>query len=80
LKRVRCQQRKSKKPSEDGFFVGALFGRVGQKTGLGKLQIVVFGEIHEKVPGHWLIASQVGVDHHALDTTQRLRDAPRGIT
>lgn len=32
------------------------------------LQVVVFGKTHEKVPSHGLIATQVGVNHHTLDT------------
>ena len=54
-------------------------GRVGQQAGFSDLQVVVFGEIEHKLPGHGLVRFELAVDHHAFDAAHGGRNAPGGV-
>jgi hypothetical protein len=46
---------------------------------LQNLQVVVFGEVHAKIPGHDVVVTQVAVNHHAANPIHRIGHTPRGI-
>jgi len=47
-----------------------------QQASLRHLQVVVFGKVHEEVPSHRLVATQIRMNHHTLDVAYRLGNAP----
>ena len=53
--------------------------RIRQQTRLNDLQVVVFGEIHDKTPCHWLFVAQIGVDDDAFLVAQGVGHTPRGV-